>query len=251
MALLAHLQGHALIYAPGKASCYIPKPSSPPPIRAGTQTRPPHTVPIDGQVLQSSQQLQSNPEHAGMRSHQRVSAPEEIQRDLPQTTLQHGGASGAGSSFRSSSGDGLPRQAAFPLPLSGPRRPSRLARGQHAAMNEQHILSESGRETRSSCSPGWARCPRLHATRMQDGLQLHPAASELGTGILHWAGFKWGALLHPAQLLLGWVGSEGRRDWECRGEEKEPSTEELASHYRPVLPWPPFLPFKFHIKWLI
>ena len=192
------------------------------------------------------------PSTAGIGSHRRVSAPEEIQRDPLQTTLQHRGAGGTASSFNSSFGDGLPRQAAFPLPPSGSRRPSCLACGQHAAMNEQHILSESGRKMLSSYSPGRARCPPPRAAGTQDGLQLHPAASELGTGMLRRAGFNQGTLLHPLQLLLGWVRSEGPRDaWECHGEEKGQGTEELASHCRSVLPWRPFLPVKFHIKWLI
>lgn len=192
------------------------------------------------------------PSTAGIRSHQHVSAPEEIRRDPLQTTLQHRGASGTASSFNSSFGDGLPRQAAFPLPPSGPRRPSCLACGQHAAMNEQHILSESGRKMLSSYSPGRARCPPPCAAGTQDGLQLHPAASKLGTGMLCQTGFKQGVLLHPVQLLFRWVWSEGCRDlWECHREEKGQSAEELASPYRPVLPRPPFLPAKFHIKWLI
>lgn len=57
MALLAHLQGHTL----GKASCYFPKLSLLLPMRAGTQTRLPRAVPIDGQIFKSS------PEHCWNR----------------------------------------------------------------------------------------------------------------------------------------------------------------------------------------
>lgn len=51
--------------------------------------------------------------------------------------------------------------------------------------------------------PGTGTLPTSARCRQQDGLQLHPAASELGTGMLHQAGFKQGGLLHPVQLLLG------------------------------------------------
>lgn len=152
-ALLAHLQGHTLIYILGKASCYSPTPCSLPHIRTGTHTRLPCRVPIDGQVCKSSQRLQSHLEHGW---NQITAACPSPCRNPEGSAANHSaarGASGTASSFNSSFGDGLPRQAAFPLLPSGPRRPFCLPCGQHAAMNEQHSLSGSGWETRASSSP--------------------------------------------------------------------------------------------------
>lgn len=109
--------------------------------------------PLTGRFARAASSSRATSSTAGITSQQHVSAPAEIQRHPLQTTLQHGGASGTASSFNSSFGDGLPRQAAFPPLPSGPRRPSCLPCGQHAAMNEQRSLSGSGREMHASCSP--------------------------------------------------------------------------------------------------
>lgn len=86
-------------------------------------------------------------------SHTSVCHPMEKPRGICCKLLQPSGACSTASPFNSSFGDGLPRQAAFPLPLSRPCRPCCLARGQHTAMNEQRLIRAGKCALRAQCHP--------------------------------------------------------------------------------------------------
>lgn len=63
-ALLAHLRRHKLTYSPGKASCYMPKPSSLPHISTGLR---PGCLTRSLSMGRCQEQLQSSPEHCWNR----------------------------------------------------------------------------------------------------------------------------------------------------------------------------------------